>query len=199
MTKKEYTITMAYEFHPERKGAKYKIGEKFKNFGEFCESVAKHERGLSYEVNPNTAWNTGSDIESEHASVKSGKASLARVHAETFDEILAIYFAGVASTKWIYMVQVDDTMIEYHMDRHEFEAFVRMFGRLGVESGKHEKKIKFLATTTKTIAWLEAMVEGQKISLFSYIAATRKKIASGMRCARARPRQLAQIYAVAAM
>ena len=59
MLKKEYTITMNYEFHPERKGAKYKIGEKFKNFGEFCESVAKHERGLAYEVNPNTAWNTG--------------------------------------------------------------------------------------------------------------------------------------------
>jgi hypothetical protein len=51
-------------------------------------------------------------------------------------------------------------MVEYHMDRHEFEAFVRMFGRLGVESGSHEKKIKFLATTTKTIAWLEARIEG---------------------------------------
>ena len=85
---------------------------------------------------------------------------MARVHAETFDEILKIYFAGVASTKWIYMVQVDDTMVEFHMDRNEFEAFVRVFGRLGVESGSHEKKIKFLATTTKTIAWLEARIEG---------------------------------------
>ena len=166
MTRIEYTNTMAYEFHPERNGAKYKIGEKFKNGGEFLESIAKHHRGLEYLVNPATSYDKGSDIESEHASVKSGKASLARVHAETFDEILEIYFANVASTKWIYMIKIDEIVTEYHMNRNEFEAFVRMFGRLGVESGKHEKKIKFLATSSKTIAWLEARVEGQTISLF---------------------------------
>ena len=168
MTRIEYTNTMAYEFHPERNGAKYKIGERFKNGGEFLESIAKHHRGLEYLVNPATSYDKGSDIESEHASVKSGKASLARVHAETFDEILEIYFANVASTKWIYMVKIDEVITEYHMNRNEFEAFVRMFGRLGIESGKHEKKIKFLATSSKTIAWLEARVEGQIISLFFF-------------------------------
>ena len=46
MTRIEYKIEMAYEFHPERSGAKYKIGNAFKNGGEFLESVAKHHRGL---------------------------------------------------------------------------------------------------------------------------------------------------------
>ena len=158
MTRIEYINTMAYEFHPERNGAKYKIGNKFKNGGEFLESVAKHHRGLDYMVNPNTSWDTGSDIESEHASVKSGKASLCRLHGETFEEIFEGYFNNVASTKWIYMMQIDETIVEYHMNKTEFAEFVRIWGRLGVESGKHEKKIKFLATSGKMIKWLEERV-----------------------------------------
>ena len=158
MLKYEYEINLPYEFHPERNGAKYKIGEKFKNAGEFLESVAKCHRGLDYLVNPTTEWDKGSDIESESASVKSGKASLCRLHGESFEEIFEGYFASVASTKWIYMVQVDAIAIEYHMNKDEFKEFVKQFGRLGVESGKHEKKIKFLATSGKTVAWLEARV-----------------------------------------
>lgn len=158
MTRIEYKIEMAYEFHPERSGAKYKIGNAFKNGGEFLESVAKHHRGLDYLVNPNTSWDTGSDIESEHASVKSGKASLCRIHGETFEEIFTRYFEGVASTKWIYMIQVDDNAVEYHMNKEEFAEFVKTWGRLGVESGKHEKKIKILATSMKMVRWLEERV-----------------------------------------
>lgn len=160
MTRIEYTNTMAYEFHPERKGSKYKIGDKFKNHGEYCESLAKHHRGLDYLVNPNTSYDTGSDIEAEHASVKSSKSSLCRLHGETFEEIFNTYFERVASTKWIYVIDIGEMVYEYHMNKDEFAEFLREFGRLGVESGKHEKKIKFLATSSKTVAWLEARVEG---------------------------------------
>ena len=160
MTRIEYTNTMAYEFHPERKGSKYKIGDKFKNHGEYCESLAKHHRGLDYLVNPNTSYDTGSDIEDECASVKSSKSSLCRLHGETFEEIFSTYFERVASTKWIYVVDIGEMVYEYHMNKNEFAEFLREFGRLGVESGKHEKKIKFLATSSKTVAWLEARVEG---------------------------------------
>lgn len=158
MTKIEYAIEMAYEFHPERNGAKYKIGDKFKNSGEFLESVAKHHRGLDYLVNPTTSWDTGSDIESEHASIKSSKASLGRLYGNTMEEILEEYFSKVASTKWIYMIQIDDKVVEYHMNASEFREFTEKFGRLGIESGSHKQKIKFLATSSKTVAWLEERV-----------------------------------------
>ena len=158
MTRIEYINTMAYEFHPERKGSKYKIGDKFKNHGEYCESLAKHHRGLDYLVNPTISYDKGSDIESEHASVKSSKASLCRVHGETFDEIFNIYFENVASTKWIYVVDIGEMVYEYHMDKKEFAEFLRIFGRLGTESGTHEKKIKILETTGKMISWLEERV-----------------------------------------
>ena len=74
MFKMMYEIKMPYEYHAERKGSKYKIGDAFKNGGEFLESVAKCHRGLDYLVNPATNFDEGSDIESEHASVKSGQA-----------------------------------------------------------------------------------------------------------------------------
>ena len=158
MTRTEYPITIPYEFDPNRKGAKYKLGEAFKNAGEFLESVAKHHRGLDYLVNPTTAWNEGSDIESEHASVKSGRASLACLYGDSFEEILNTYFAGVKSNKWLYMVQVDDTAIEYEMNATEFREFMEVWGRMGTESGSHKGKVRILATSVKMIKWLEDRV-----------------------------------------
>ena len=155
MTKIQYEITMPYEYHAERTGAKYKIGDTFKNGGEFLESVAKHHRGLEYLVNPTTKWNEGSDIESEHASVKSGKATLACLYGETFEEIFDKYFATVVSTKWIYMVQIDNKVVEYHMDKEEFKKFIRVWGAIGHESGTHRNKIRIKATSATMIMWLE--------------------------------------------
>lgn len=156
MFKMMYEIKMPYEYHADRKGAKYKIGEAFKNGGEFLESVAKCARGLDYLVNPTTNFDEGSDIESEHASVKSGKASLACLYGESFEEIVAEYFARVASTKWIYMVQIDESVIEYHMNKTEFAEFINEWGAIGIESGSHRKKVRIKATSGKMVAWLEA-------------------------------------------
>jgi hypothetical protein len=155
MTKLEYINTMPYEYYPERNGAKYKIGDKFKNHGEFCESIAKHHRGLEYLVNPSTTYDKGSDIEREKASVKSGGATLACLYGESLDEIIKTYFAKTASTKWIYVVIIDELVTEYHMDAKEFEEFIRAFCRLDRESGKTEKKVRFRNTSAKTIKWLE--------------------------------------------
>ena len=159
MTKFTYSIEMPYTYHPEKSGAKYCIGEnKYCNCGEFLESVAKFHRGLDYIVNPTTKWDKGSDIESEHASVKSGKASLACLYGDNLTAILDEYFARVASTKWIYMVMVDDTVTEYHMDAKEFRAFCERFGRVVPESHTHKMKVRLLPTSTKTIHYMEERV-----------------------------------------
>jgi hypothetical protein len=158
MIKLEYINTMPYEYHPDRRGAKYKIGGKFKNSGELCESIAKHHRGLDYLVNPSTSYDEGSDIESEGASVKSSGATLACLYGETLDEIIETYFAKTASTKWIYVVRVDEIITEYHMNAKEFGEFIKAFCRLDRESGKIEKKVRFRDTSAKTIAWLEERV-----------------------------------------
>lgn len=159
MTKTTYINEMPYTYHPDKAGAKYCIGEgKYCNCGEFLESVAKHHRGLDYIINPTTKWNEGSDIESEHASVKSGKASLACLYGTDLLAILNEYFANVASTKWIYMVMVNDQITEYHMNAREFREFCIQFGRVIAESGSHKTKVRLLGTSTKTIKWLEDRV-----------------------------------------
>lgn len=159
MMKTTYMNEMPYTVNPEKSGAKYCIGEgKWCNFGELLESIAKHHRGLDYIVNPTTKWHEGSDIESEHASVKSGKASLACLYGEDMLAILDEYFDKVASTKWIYMVMVDEQITEYHMDAREFRAFCLQFGRVVAESHTHKMKVRLLPTSAKTIKWLEDRV-----------------------------------------
>lgn len=156
MFKYTYTNNMPYAYDPSRKGSKYLIGGKYKNHGEFLESVAKFHRGLDYLVNPTTSWDTGSDIESLHASVKSGKSSLARVYGNSFEVIKETYFANVASTLWIFMVDIGDEITEYHMNAEEFSKFLDVFGRTGIESGSHLMKIRIQGVSSKMISWLEA-------------------------------------------
>lgn len=160
MRKFTYINNMPYSFDPTRKGAKYLIGDTYKNHGEFLESVAKFHRGLEYLVNPTTSWDTGSDIESLHASVKSGKASLARVYGNSFEEIKRTYFANVASTCWIFMVDIGEEITEYHMNADEFSQFLDEFGATGVESGSHLMKIRIQGFSKRMHNWLENYCEG---------------------------------------
>lgn len=155
MFKYTYTNNMPYVYDPSRKGAKYLIGDKYKNHGEFLESVAKFHRGLEYLVNPTTSWDTGSDIESLHASVKSSKSSLARVYGNSFEAIKESYFANVASSLWIFMVDIGEEITEYHMNTEEFSNFLDVFGATGIESGSHLMKIRIQAVSKKMIVWLE--------------------------------------------
>lgn len=159
MKKTTYEITLNYEYQADRKGAKYLIdGIKWANCGELIESIMKHHRNLPYLKNPTTKWNEGSDIESEQASVKSGKASVATIYGDSIEAILEIYMANVASQKFIYGIIIDNEMNEYEMDLCEFVDFVRVFGRLVKEAGHDRTKIQLLQTSGKTIKYLEERV-----------------------------------------
>lgn len=157
MKKFAYINNMPYEYDPMHKGAHYKIGEKYKNTGEWLESVAKFHRGLDYLVNPTTSYDTGSDIESLNASVKSAGASLARIYGNSYEQIADTYFANVHSTLWIYMVAIDDEIIEYHMNAKEFREFLDNFHEMAIESGSHLTKVR-LRKNQKMIKWLEERV-----------------------------------------
>ena len=162
MKRIEYKIEMPFIYDASHKGAPYSLdgGKTHKNNGEFSESVGKHHRGLDYMVNPATSFDTGSDIESLNASVKSSGASLACLYGTDKEEILNKYFERVHSTLWIYMVNIEnETMIEYHMDAREFRTFLNEWSGLAVESGKEKRyKVRIKKTSGKMIKWLEERV-----------------------------------------
>lgn len=156
MKKLTYTNTMAYTYDPNHSGAHYKIGNAYKNHGEFCESIAKFHRGLEYLVNPATSYDKGSDIEELNASVKSSNASLADIFGNDFDTIANIYFENVHSELWIFIVDIGDEINEYHMNKEEFRLFLYTWATLKVDSGKAKlMKIRFKAVSGKMIKWLE--------------------------------------------
>ena len=168
MKKYEYTNTMNYIFDSERKGSKYSMdnGETFKNHGEFLESVAKFHRGLEYLVNPATSYDTGSDIEEINASVKSSNASLACIYGNTKEQIIKEYFENVHSTLWIFMVDIDEQIIEYHMNAEEFKEFLEEWATTAVESGSHLTKVRIKKTSGKMVKWLEEKIAQKKAIFF---------------------------------
>lgn len=160
MKKITYIIEMPYTYEPERSGSKYLIGDAYKNHGEFVESVMKHHRGLDYLVNPTTTFDKGSDIESEHMSVKSDRASLARLYGATKEEILAKFFAECASKFFAWGYEKDGEMTEYIMDKAEFYEFCMEFGATGVESSAKANakgyKVRFNTTSKTMLRWFDA-------------------------------------------
>lgn len=159
MNKYTYTNAMPYRYDPNHKGAHYFINgsENAKNNGEFAESVAKWHRGLYTEVNPNTSYDTGSDIEEMNASVKSSGASLAGIYG-SYESIKETYFANVHSTLWIYVVIVDDEVTEYHMNATEFAEFLDNWHGMATESGSHLSKVRIKKTSAKMINWFEKRI-----------------------------------------
>lgn len=156
----EYKNEMPYIFDNERKGAKYSMdnGATWKNGGEFIESAIKFHLGLDYLVNPATTYDEGSDIESLNASVKSSKASLACIYGDSFNAIVNEYFENVHSTLWIYGIAVDESIIEYHMNKAEFKEFVEAFGKLEGDSKAKKNKVRFKATSATMVQWFESRV-----------------------------------------
>lgn len=157
MKRYTYTNTMPFTFDPNHRGAHYLIGGKYKNHGEWLESVAKYHRGLEYLVNPATSYDEGSDIESLNASVKSAGCSLACVYGPTYEAIKETYFANVHSTLWIYMQDFGEEIVEWHMNREEFEAFLDEFHEMAKESGSGLQKVR-TKKNLKVIKWLEERV-----------------------------------------
>lgn len=148
---------MPFTYDPNHRGAHYLIGDKYKNHGEWLESVAKYHRGLDYLVNPATSYNTGSDIESLSASVKSAGCTLACIYGPTYEAIKETYFTNVHSSLWIYMQDFGEEIVEWHMDRTEFEAFLDEFHEMARKSGSKLQKVR-TKKNLKVIKWLEERV-----------------------------------------
>lgn len=150
----KYINTLHYEYDKAHRGSHYLINgsNTYKNRGEFLESVAKHYRGIYTESNPTTAWNEGSDIENENASVKSSEASLGRAVGT-----LENYFQNVASNKFIWVEFNDNTqeVTEYQMNKNEFFAFIQQFTRVHNSSNHKEQIFRFYKTSRRMLQWFE--------------------------------------------
>lgn len=144
------TLEHTYTDHS---GAHYLMSDgRHYNTGEFLEASVKNSLGLDWHKDANTPWNKGSDIEETHTSVKSSKFTLASdLRGDTVEEVLEQYFEQVASTNWDYVIQIDEQIYVYNMNRDEFKAFVLQFARID----KTRRTVRGLATSSKTIAWLQ--------------------------------------------
>lgn len=152
-----YINTLPYIYDANHRGSHYLINgaSAYKNHGELMERIAKHHRGIFTEVNPNTSWDTGSDIESECASIKSSQASLGRGSGT-----LENFFNKVASTKFIWVELNEETQVvtEYHMNKQEFYEFAREFTGIHPMSNHKEYCICFLKTSKRMLKWFEERV-----------------------------------------
>lgn len=133
---------------------------RWRNHGELCEHIVKYHRGIMTEANPNTAFNIGSDIESEHASVKSSRFGLADNfgNAKTVSEAIKYYFNNVASSVFIYVVFNEATQIvtEYQMNKREFGKFINLFSSPYIHKKNNKIEIRGRKDSKKMIKWLEA-------------------------------------------
>ena len=149
-----YINTLNYKYDAAHNGSHYLINgaTAYKNRGELLESIAKHHRGLYTEINPTTSWENGSDIESEHASIKSSEASLGRGIGT-----LENYFNNVASKTFIWVELNDQTqeVTEYQMTKQEFFVFVNLFTRVHNSSNHKEQIFRFYKTSKRMIKWFE--------------------------------------------
>jgi hypothetical protein len=149
-----YINTLNYKYDAAHNGSHYLINGSttYKNRGELLESIAKYHRGLYTEVNPTTSWGSGSDIESENASIKSSEASLGRGVGA-----LENYFKNVASNIFIWVELNDQTqeVTEYQMTKQEFFNFVNLFTRVHNSSNHKEQIFRFYKTSKKMLKWFE--------------------------------------------
>ena len=152
MKKTVYMQTLEYTY-TDHKSAHYLMKDgRYYNTGDFLEASDKNSRGLDWHKDGNTPWNKVSDIEQTHTSVKSSKFSLASdLTGDTVEEIIDRYFAGVASDNWDYVVQIDDEICVYNMNKEEFREFMMRWCYVC----KTRKIVRGLATSSKMIKWLE--------------------------------------------
>lgn len=134
--------------------------DKYKNRGEIIESIAKYHRGIYTDSNPNTSWENGSDIESEHASVKSSEGGLGRNiggYNNTASEKIKAYFKGTASKVFIWIEWNEKTqeVTEYQMNKKEFGAFIQKFTRVHNMSNHKEVCVRFNKSSQKMLNWFE--------------------------------------------
>ena len=161
MKKVSYINEMPYTFDAVHPVAHYRLKSgKYRNRGEILESIAKYHRGIFTEVNKNTSWNNGSDMEELNASIKSSKACIGRNFKGIHDpnQQIKAYFKGVASSLFIWMEWDEKTQMvtEYHMNKREFGAFVNEFTQFVRDSKMTDLAIRFRASSNKMRMWLDS-------------------------------------------
>ena len=164
MTIERYITDLPWVRDPAHKGSPYLINGStaYKNRGELCESICKYHRGIYTEVNPNTSWKNGSDIEVEFASVKSSEGGLGRGiggYNNTASDKIKTYFKETHSKVFIWVELNEKTreVVEYQMTKKEFGAFIQKFTRTHRASNKKEITVRFRSSSKKMVAWLESL------------------------------------------
>lgn len=155
MKKAIYSIGVPYLYDKAHKGAPYYIPalDKWSNLGEFAELQLAYALTGEIRGKDNVAYNEGSDIPEHNLSVKCGRASLANDLGDgSKEERLETFFRNVASTAFAYCVLVNDELVTYTMDRHEFREFC---GAWTYATGKKLRLYK----NTKMHGWCEDRVE----------------------------------------
>lgn len=157
MKRTEYKINFHFAFDPTHKGAPYTLdGEHYMNNGEFAEVADKLVKGFGSKKDANTPFDMGSDIEETLTSVKSSKATLTSAQiGYDFDSIKSCYFARVHSTNWDYVVILDDSIIIYNMNAHEFDLFLSNWATYYAD----RNVIRFKATSSKMLRWLDERID----------------------------------------
>lgn len=161
MKKVTYINTLVYKYDSTNR-SHYYIPQinKNRNRGELCESIAKNYRGIFTEVNPNISFDTGSDIEEEHASVKSSRFGLANNYGDstTISEAIKYYFKKVASSTFIYMHFDEETqeVIEYQMNKREFGGFINACTTCRISKSTGTIEVRGLTNEKKVLEWLDA-------------------------------------------
>ena len=136
------------------------IERTYANNGQHAEQTLAYALTGEIRAHDNVPFDKGSDIESEHMSVKSDRASLARLYGATKEEVLSKFFAQCASQFFAWGYDKDGEMTEYIMDKVEFYDFCMEFGAIGVESSAkaNEKgyKVRFNTTSKTMLKWFDA-------------------------------------------
>jgi hypothetical protein len=163
MKKVTYINTMPYAYEPYMNtNSPYRPNYQsaYKNRGETLESIAKYHRNIYTDINPATSWKNGSDIESEHASVKSSEASLGRSiggRNNSASNKIKTFFKETPSQVFIWMEwdRQTEMITEYQMNKREFGAFINLFTRICNNSEHTDIAVRFRKTSKKMINWLE--------------------------------------------
>lgn len=161
MKKETYTKNLNYEFHADRKNAKYTLdgGTHFMNHGEFCECLAKSVLGYEPKKDANTKYNKGYDIKELHASIKSyncGLTDAKELRGLGFEKFLTQFFATeLEDTNYIWVYEYDEFVDLWFMNKNEFEYFARNCSMYD----NHCQKIRFKLCNNKINAFLEKMLE----------------------------------------
>ena len=155
MKKAIHPIGVPYLYDRAHKGAPYYIPAlgKWSNLGEFAELQLAYALTGEVRGKGNTAYNVGSDVPEFNLSVKCGRASLANnLEGTTKEERIDTFFRNVVSTSFAYCILMDEDLIVYTMNRHEFREFCTAWA---YATGKKLRLYK----DTKMHGWCEDRVE----------------------------------------